>query len=71
MPDKKDKCWNCKHASSRFQIADKTHYSCLHPKHKEELRSGELSPWDMLRYWYDTCDSHEKKRKSKLTEASK
>ena len=61
MADKKAKCWNCKHASSRFKIADTTHYNCLHPKHEEGLKSGELSPWDMLNSWYDTCESHETK----------
>ena len=55
----KGKCYNCKHASMGFKIAGKTHYQCNHPKHDTEFESGELSPWDTLQEFYNTCESHE------------
>jgi hypothetical protein len=57
--NKKPKCYNCKFASSGFKIVDKTHHQCLHPKHKAGFESGELSPWDTLQEFYNTCDDHE------------
>ncbi len=57
--NKKPKCYNCKHASSAFKIAGKTHHQCNHPKHKKGLESGELSPWSTLQEFYNTCDTHE------------
>ncbi len=59
MPSRKPKCYNCKHASTGFKIANKTHYQCQHPKHEEGFKSGELSPWDTLQEFYNTCESHE------------
>jgi len=58
-PSKKPKCYNCKFASSAFKIAGKTHHQCNHPKHEEGFKSGELSPWDTLQEFYNTCDTHE------------
>jgi hypothetical protein len=55
------KCYNCKHASASFKIADKTHYQCCHPKHAPGFESGELSPFDTLQEWYNTCEDHELK----------
>ena len=55
----KPKCYNCKHASSAFKISGKTHHQCNHPKHEEGFKSGELSPWDTLQEFYNTCDTHE------------
>ncbi len=55
----KPRCHNCKHASSAFKIAGKTHHQCNHIKHKYGLLSGEISAWDTLQEWYNTCDTHE------------
>jgi hypothetical protein len=59
VPSRKPKCYNCKHASSAFKIAGKTHHQCNHPKHEAGFESGELSPWDTLQEFYNTCESHE------------
>ena len=59
VPSRKPKCYNCKHASSGFKIAGKTHHQCNHPKHEEGFKSGELSPWDTLQEFYNSCDTHE------------
>ena len=56
---KNPKCHNCKHASGGFKIAGSTHHQCIHPKHQPGFESGELSAWDTLRTFYDTCESHE------------
>jgi hypothetical protein len=53
------KCFNCKHASNAFKIAGKTHHQCCHPKHEAGFESGELSAWDTLQEWYNSCESHE------------
>lgn len=53
------KCHNCKHASSAFKIAGKTHHQCNHPKHDKGFEKGELSPWDTLQEWYNSCETHE------------
>jgi hypothetical protein len=59
MPIRNGKCYNCKHASSAFKIAGKTHHQCNHPKHEKGFESGELSPWDTLQEFYNSCESHE------------
>lgn len=53
------KCYNCKHSSVGFKIAGKTHHQCNHSKHEEGFKSGELSAWDTLQEWYNSCESHE------------
>ena len=63
-PKPKPKCYNCKHASSAFKIAGKTHHQCNHPKHEEGFKSGKLSPWDTLQEFYNTCETHELKSTS-------
>lgn len=57
------KCFNCKHASSAFKIAGKTHHQCNHSKHQEGLKNETLSAWDTLREFHETCESHEPKLK--------
>jgi len=57
------KCYNCIHASEGFKIAGKTHFQCMHPIHQDGMQSGELTPWDTLQEWYNTCDLHELKPK--------
>jgi len=56
------KCYNCKHASPGFKISGQTHHQCNHPKHEEGFKSGDLSPWDTLQEFYNTCESHEFRR---------
>lgn len=53
------KCYNCIHRGSQFKIAGKTHMHCEHPKHEESLKNYELSPWDTLREFWETCEDHE------------
>jgi hypothetical protein len=53
------KCFNCKLASNAFKIAGKTHHQCCHPKHEAGFENGELSAWDTLQEWYNSCESHE------------
>ena len=59
----KPRCHNCKFAGENFKINKLTHMHCEHPKHRETFDKGELSPWDTLREWYNTCQSHEPKIK--------
>lgn len=56
---RKAKCYNCKHASSAFKIAGKTHHQCNHPKHDKGFENGTLSPWDTLKEFYNSCNTHE------------
>jgi hypothetical protein len=62
----KRKCFNCNFASSAFRIAGITHHQCNHPKHESGFKSGELSPWDTLQEFYQTCESHEFKLRNKM-----
>lgn len=55
----KKKCYNCKYASQGFKIGGKTHHQCNHPKHKEGIENGTLSPFDTLQEFYNTCESYE------------
>lgn len=58
---KKPRCYNCKFAGKQFKITNLTHLHCenetIFPKEKWE--SGELSPWDSLQVFSDTCKFHE------------
>ncbi|WP_394749590.1 hypothetical protein [Spongiimicrobium salis] len=57
---KKAKCYNCKHAGKQFKIIGKTHLHCEHPIYtKERFESGEFSPWDTLKEFWNTCNDHE------------
>ena len=57
---KKAKCYNCKHSGTTFKISKVTHQHCEHPKYTREMfESVELSPWDTLCTFSDTCDDHE------------
>lgn len=58
---KKLKCHNCKHASKGFKIGNKTHHQCLHPKWDKEMRNYNISPWETLQEFWNTCDDHELK----------
>ncbi len=59
--NKKPKCYNCIFASPAFKIAGKTHHQCCHPKHQKGFETGELSPWDTLQEFYNTCTDHKPK----------
>jgi hypothetical protein len=56
------KCYNCKFRGDYFKIAKLNHLHCEHPQYtKERFVSGELSPWDTLREWWDTCEDFKQK----------
>lgn len=63
--DKKSnlRCFNCRFAGPPFKIAGVTHYICEHPSHveKEKSNPGEVSPFEMLMEFWNTCDMHELK----------
>lgn len=62
MKDNKAKCFNCIHADKSFKIADVSYQHCEHPKYtKEQFESGELTAWDTLMKFSDTCNDHEYK----------
>lgn len=56
---KKGKCHNCKHSSSAFKIAGKTHRQCLHARFDEGFKNYSISPWETLQEWHSTCEFHE------------
>lgn len=60
--NRKAKCYNCVHADKSFKIVDVTYQHCKHPKYtREQFESGELTPWDTLMKFSDTCKDHEYK----------
>ena len=61
--EKPKKCFNCRHSSYGFKIANKTHHTCLHKKHEKGLKSGKLSAWDTLMEFWETCNDFEYKNK--------
>ena len=65
---KRPKCHNCIHADTSFKIAGLTYQHCKHPKYtKEQFESGELTAWDTLMKFSDTCKDHEYKPTKPLT----
>lgn len=60
---KKRKCHNCKHGSNQFKIGKLTHLCCGNIDAVKPLEGKELSPWDALRVFSDTCEKHEFKTK--------
>lgn len=61
---KKPRCHNCKFAGQQFKISKLTHLHCEHPKYNARGESGDLSPWETLRVFNDTCNDHEFKIKN-------
>lgn len=61
MKTKRKRCCNCIFASDPFKVAGKTHYTCtnqaLYPA--EKMREGEISAWDTLREFWESCGKHE------------
>jgi uncharacterized protein (DUF3820 family) len=60
LTDKKYKCYNCKHRTEAFKVGKLTHYHCMSPTYKKQHNEGiDISPWETLRVFSDTCDEHE------------
>lgn len=62
MPEKrKPRCHNCKFAGQQFKVDKLTHLHCEDPGQypSEKMKNGDISPWDTLRVFNDTCNSHE------------
>lgn len=65
-PDqRKRRCHNCVHASESFKVLKLTHHHCYKPEHQRrwEMEDPDISPWDTLRVFSDTCNDHEFKTK--------
>lgn len=62
---RKPKCYNCKFASDQFKVIKLTHVHCFDEKQypEEKLKKGDISPWETLRVFSDTCKNHEFKIK--------
>ena len=39
----------------------------MHPKHDEPMKNFEISPWDTLQEFWNTCDDHRLKERVKHT----
>ena len=61
LGNKKRKCYNCKFAGKQFKVSNVTHLHCEDEKQypKEKWESGELTAWDSLQKFSDTCEFHE------------
>jgi len=57
----KPKCYNCKFAGKQFKVLNVTHLHCEDEKQYplEKWESGELTAWDSLQKFSDTCENHE------------
>lgn len=57
---KKPRCHNCKFSSNQFKIGKLTHLHCQDEKQypKEKFENGNLSAWETLRVFSDTCNNH-------------
>lgn len=62
LKGKRNRCCNCVFAGKMFKISGKSHLHCEHPSYTEEkFLSGEFSPWDTLKEFWNTCEKHELK----------
>jgi len=61
---KKQKCYNCIFAGTQFKIANLTYLHCWDEKQypKEKFENGELTAWDSLMKFSDSCNNHEFKK---------
>lgn len=61
LGSKKAKCYNCKFAGKQFKVSNVTHLHCEDEKQYpiEKWESGELTAWDSLQKFSDTCGNHE------------
>jgi hypothetical protein len=58
----KKKCYNCKLRSHAFKVGNLTHYHCDAPTYQQQRSEGkEVSPWETLREFSNTCKEHEKR----------
>lgn len=57
----KARCFNCVFGGNQFKIANTTYLHCLDKKQypDEKFESGELTGWDSLKRFSDTCKNHE------------
>lgn len=61
MKEKQAKCYNCKFAGKQFKIANMTHLHCENEKKypSAKFETGELTAWDSLQEFSNTCALHE------------
>lgn len=59
MKKKRPRCHNCKFASEPFKIVGKTHYHCLNREEYPESELINLSAWETVREFWETCKRHE------------
>jgi len=59
---KNKKCYNCEYASKGFKLGSTTHHQCNHPKHEKGFNSGDLTAWDTLQEFWQTCEDHKFKK---------
>lgn len=53
------RCHNCIFYGTKFKIAGKIHAHCERVQYTEEqYKSGEVSPWDTVKVFYETCKNH-------------
>jgi hypothetical protein len=58
------KCWNCIYKGDSFKIRKLTHHHCYSPTYENQHQQGiDVSPWETLRVFSDTCDEHKLKTK--------
>ena len=55
----KKRCYNCKHRTDGFKIGNLTHYHCKAPSFMEKHKTHDVSAWDTLVVFSDSCDEHE------------
>jgi hypothetical protein len=55
MKNKSAICVNCMHAGHQFKINNLTHLHCNKPEYARLGVLGEISPWDTLMKFGDTC----------------
>lgn len=59
---KNRKCYNCIHGGKQIKIVGNTHLHCENPKYTAEMfESGQLTGWDTLMNFYDSCEDHQLK----------
>lgn len=61
------KCYNCIHSSNGFKLGNKTYTQCLHPITYDAMKLSEITPWETVQEWYNTCELHEPKQPKNTT----
>lgn len=63
MSTQNPRCYNCIHAGQTFKLGNVTHQHCERPKYtKEKFDKGEISAWDTVKKFSDTCINHSFKK---------